>query len=164
MLRYWGIPQFDLISISVGGCVPTLARWPLGGVCRQALTTGERCERIERSASVVTKELKSLVLKVEFEESLRNWLFLCCHYLCRLTLTHLESMAGTTGLEPATSAVTECKYYKNHRVTGETPILLETISHLKSVWAKKLYLGLYLSLVVCDPALPALLNPDVRHS
>jgi hypothetical protein len=27
-----------------------------------------------------------------------------------------------------------------------------------------LYLGLYLSLVVCDPALPALLNPDVRHS
>ena len=77
-----------------------------GGVCRQALTTGERCERIERSASVVTKELKSLVLKVEFEKSLRNWLFLCCHYLCRLTLTHLESMAGTTGLEPATSAVT----------------------------------------------------------
>jgi len=42
-------------------------------------------------------------------------------------------MAGTTGLEPATSAVTECKHYKNHRLTDYSAAFQEAVSLLESV-------------------------------
>jgi hypothetical protein len=53
-------------------------------------------------------------------------------------------MAGTTGLEPATSAVTECKYYYNHRVTDDFTANMVPISPLESIGAMELYLCLYL--------------------
>jgi hypothetical protein len=65
-------------------------------------------------------------------------------------------MAGTTRLELATSAVTECKYYKNHRLTGHSAAFQEAVSPLESIGAMKLYLCLYLR---C-PALACLASTD----
>jgi len=54
-------------------------------------------------------------------------------------------MAGTTALEPATSAVTESNYFKNHGVADDSTTPHGTVSRLKSIGAKKLYLRLYLN-------------------
>jgi hypothetical protein len=53
-------------------------------------------------------------------------------------------MAGTTGLEPATSAVTGYKYYNNHRVTDVFATQKGTLSPLESIGAMQMYLCLYL--------------------
>jgi len=55
-------------------------------------------------------------------------------------------MAGTTRLELATSAVTECNGYKNHRLTDHFSTFQEPVSPLESMGVAKLYLCLYLCL------------------
>jgi hypothetical protein len=62
----------------------------------------------------------------------------------RFRIRTLESMAGTTGLEPATSAVTECIGYKNHRVTAHFTALRGAINSFESTGANAMYLRLYL--------------------
>ncbi len=63
-------------------------------------------------------------------------------------------MAGTTGLEPATSAVTECIDSLNHRLTDDSVTLEETVSPLESIGALKLYLRLYLCCGLADIVSP----------
>ena len=86
-------PRFAGLLLGGGGCP--------GRLSRQA-SAANGSTALPRSAV----DSKGLVLKVEFEKSLRNWDFAACHYRSLLILNHLESMAGTKVLEPATSAVT----------------------------------------------------------
>jgi hypothetical protein len=53
------------------------------------------------------------VLKVDLQPPTEQLDFLVVplSYLPKHPVSHLECMAGTTGLEPATSAVTESNYY-----------------------------------------------------
>jgi hypothetical protein len=48
--------------------------------------------------------------------------------------------------------VTECKYYKNHRLTDRSEESQEAVSPLESIWATKLYLCLYLRYLLRGPA------------
>jgi hypothetical protein len=63
-------------------------------------------------------------------------------------------MAGTTGLEPATSAVTVSIGYKNHRLTGNSQTYREPISPLESIGGEEVVPGFVPFLDVSNPKHP----------